>query len=254
MDSPKKQAAVQPANAKDTEKDLRSVAGTNEEKSGTQRAKFMGEDRLLVLCDGIFAIATTLLVIDIKLPSGISNVGDFNNALLNLLSNSVVFYLITFTVIASLWIEHRQMMHYIRYQDARFTWLTLLFLVFVAFFPVTSNVLESYSYPGAVILYTLTFSGCGLSLVLVWLYASWHHRLIAPDLPLERIISFAVSLALTPVYFALSLLLLFFPIRPTTVFWSWLLLPFFALAFRLVSRKELSSSLSKFLSHELEER
>lgn len=145
-------------------------------------------------------------------------------------------------------------MGYIRYQDSRFTWLTLLFLVFVAFFPVTSSVLESYTYPGAVILYTLTFSGCGLSLVLLWLYASWQHRLIAPELPLEEIVSFAVSLALTPVYFALSLLLLLFPVHPTTVFWSWLVLPAFTFAFRLVSRKDLPSLLSKFLSHELEER
>lgn len=254
MDSSEKQVVEQPASVKDTEKGQRNVTGAHGKTSGTQRERLMGEDRLVVLCDGIFAIATTLLVIDIKLPSSIPNEASFNTALSNLLSNSVTFYLITFIVIASLWVEHRRLMHYIRYQDSRFTSLTLLFLVFVAFFPVTSSVLESYTYPGAIILYTLTFSGCGLSLMLVWLYSSWHHRLIEPELPLEQIVSFGINLALTPVYFTLSLVLLLFPVNPTTVFWSWLLLPFLTFIFHLVSRKQLSSSLGKLLSHELKER
>lgn len=252
MDSAEKQVVAQPANAKDGEKDQGSVAEIDDEISGTRKEKSPGEDRLIALCDGIFAIATTLLVIDIRLPSGLKNDIAFNAALSDLLSNAVVFYLITFVIVASLWMQHRHMMRYIKYQNARFAWLTLLFLVFVAFFPVASGILESYTYAGAVIFYTLTFSGCGLSLVFMWLYASWHHRLIAPELPLEEILSFTVSLALTPVYFALSLLLLFFPVNPTTVLWSWLALPAFGFAFRLVSHEGLSSTLAKFLSHQLE--
>jgi uncharacterized membrane protein len=254
MDSTRKQAIEQPANAKVTEKAPRSEPGTGDEKSGAQREKIAGEDRLIVLCDGVFAIATTLLVISIKLPSGIRSEADFNSALSDLLSNSVIFYLITFVVIASLWVEHRRMMRYIKYQDNRFVWLTLLFLVFIAFFPVTSSILETYTYRGAIILYTLTFAGCGLSLVFLWLYASWHHRLIEPDLPRDQIVSRGISLALTPVYFALSLLLLFFPVKPTTVFWSWLLLPILALTFRLESRKRLALSLGKLLNHQQNKR
>ncbi len=255
MDATEKQAVVPPASAADTERDQPSSAETQgETKPGSQREKFAGDDRLVMLCDGVFAIATTLLVLDIRLASGIPNEAAFNSALLDLLTNSGVFYLITFAVIADLWVTHRRLMRSIRYQDARFTWLTFVFLVFVAFFPVTSSVLESYSYPGAVLLYTLTFSGCGLSQVCLWLYASWHHRLIAADMPREESLAFALTLALKPVYFGLSLLLLLFPVSPKVVFGSWLVLPALTFAFHCVSRTEVSSALGRFLSHALEKR
>lgn len=251
MDSVEKQPVQQPAQANVSQKDRPAVAKTDAKKPGLLREKISGEDRLLVLCDGVFAIATTLLVIDIKLPSGIKNEATFNNALADLFSNSVVLYVITFAVIASLWVQHRHMMRHIKYQDARFTWFTLLFLVFIAFFPVTSNILETYgAYHGAVIIYTLTFSGCGLSLVLLWLYASWHHRLIEPDMPRDQIVSLGIGFALTPIYFSLSLLLLFAPLQPADIFWSWLLLPFVTLLFRAIRRRQLSQSLGKLISHQ----
>ncbi len=255
MDSVEKQPIRESAQAIVPQKDPPIVAKTDDKKSGLLREKISSEDRLLVLCDGVFAIATTLLVIDIKLPPGIKSEAAFNNALADLFSNSVVLYVITFAVIASLWVQHRRTMRYVKYQDARFTWFTLLFLVFIAFFPVTSNILETYgTYRGAVIIYTLTFSGCGLSLVLLWLYASWHHRLIEPNMPRDQIVSLGIGFALTPIYFSLSLLLLFTPLQPANIFWSWLLLPFITLLLRAARRRKLSQSLGKIISHQPEKR
>ena len=195
--------------------------------------KIAGEERLIVLCDGIFAIATTLLVLNIRI-TGNPDEADFNAALAKLFSNEILFYVITFFVIANFWVQHRHLMGYIKRQDDRFTWLTLLFLLFVAFFPVTSSVLGASGFRGSVILYTLTFAGCGLSLVLVWLYASWHHRLIDADVSREEIVAIAFRAALTPVYFSLSLLLLFLPIKPTTIFYSWILLPVIVQILRVI--------------------
>jgi uncharacterized membrane protein len=249
MDSVEKQPVEQPAQAIVQKEDPPVVAKTSVEKPGVPRENPPGAERLLVLCDGIFAIATTLLVIDIKIPSNLSETA-FNNALSNLLFSQAIIYLITFVVIASFWAQHRRVMHYVNHFDSRFISLTLLFLAFIAFFPVTSTILNQYSYLGAIILYTLTFAGCGFSLLIVWLYASWHHRLLEPDLPRERIASLSIGIALTPVYFSLSLLLLFTPLNPPDIFYSWLLLPFITLLFHMVRRRRLTQSLGKLVSHQ----
>jgi uncharacterized membrane protein len=191
-----------------------------------QEQTILGEDRLLVLCDGVFAIAATLLVLDIKLPSNIPNEAQFNRQLGTLLSQ-VFIYVITFVVIAGYWSQHRGIVRTIERTDARFTWLTFLFLAFVAFFPVTSNILGAYGYRGAVMLYTLAFTGCGFSLIALWLYAAWDGRLLERPLSRRELVRRTFNLALTPAYFSLSLLLLLTPLRPTDVFWSWLLLPVF---------------------------
>ncbi|HEU5368657.1 MAG TPA: TMEM175 family protein, partial [Ktedonobacterales bacterium] len=189
-----------------------------------QEQTILGEDRLLVLCDGVFAIAATLLVLDIKLPSNIPNEAQFNQQLGTLLSQ-VFIYVITFVVIAGYWSQHRGIVRSIERVDARFTWLTFLFLAFVAFFPVTSSILGAYGYRGAVILYILAFAGCGYSLIALWLYAAWNGRLMERSLSRHQLIRRTLNLGLTPTYFSLSLLLLLTPLRPTDVFWSWLLLP-----------------------------
>lgn len=212
-----------------------------------------GAERLLVLCDGIFAIATTLLVIDIKIPSNLSE-ADFNNALFTTLFQQALFYLITFVVIAGFWAEHRRVMHHVKYLDSRFISLTLLFLAFVAFFPVTSTILNQYGYRGAIILYTLTFAGCGFSLLIAWLYASWHHRLIEPELSRQQIIEMSYGIAVTPVYFSLSLLLLFTPLKPSNIFYSWLLLPFITTLFRVLRRRKLFPPVGRIVSYQHEKR
>lgn len=186
----------------------------------------LGEDRLLVLCDGVFAIAITLLVLNIKLPSGIPNEAKFNQALGQLL-DQVFIYVITFVVVAGYWLQHRRVVRSVERMDGRFTWLTFLFLAFVAFFPVTSSILGSYSYRGAVLLYTLAFAGCGFSLIALWLYAAWDSRLLYQPLSRHEMMSYTFGLSVTPTYFSLSLILLLTPLRPNDVFWSWLLLPVF---------------------------
>src|ERR1700730_1504586 len=88
--------------------------------------KSPGFDRLIMLCDGIFAIAMTLLVLDIKLPEGLTS-QTFGDAWNSLLVKSI-FYVITFVIVANYWKEHRRLMMFVKRQDERFTQLTFLFL------------------------------------------------------------------------------------------------------------------------------
>lgn len=187
-------------------------------------------ERLIMLCDGIFAIAMTLLVLDIKLPAELPTITHeaFLNDLGGLLTKSL-FYLLTFATLAVHWLGNRRLMTYIKRQDIPFTLLTFLFLAFVVFFPVSLNVLvSSRPFPEVIVFYTLVLAGCGFSAFILWFYASWHHRLIDPEVSQQEIVSRSISTITNPVYFCLSLLLLLIPhINVFSIFYSWVLIPVF---------------------------
>ncbi|GCE28045.1 hypothetical protein KDA_35290 [Dictyobacter alpinus] len=187
-------------------------------------------ERLVMLCDGIFAIAMTLLVLDIKLPEGAADgsSAQFTADLFNLLLKSA-FYALTFAIVASYWVGHRRLMTYVKRQDRLFTTLTFVFLVFIVFFPVSFNVIvASGKFPQAVIFYTCVLIGCSLSSFFLWAYASWKHRLIDPTVSSHEIVTRSIGILISPVYYCLSLLLLLIPnIEPYMVFYSWAFIPVF---------------------------
>ena len=183
------------------------------------------DERLIMLSDGVFAIAMTLLVLDIKL--NITG-GDINAAISDLL-RKILIYIITFFVIARYWTLHRQLMRSIKRMDSIFVRLTFLFLAFVTFFPVVINMeFDSGQFAQVTILYALVVAGCGFSVQLLWWYASWNHRLIDTDLDPIEIRYRAISGLSAPVIICLSLLLLSLPFvaaDPPRLFYSLLLIP-----------------------------
>jgi uncharacterized membrane protein len=190
-----------------------------------RRMLVFGEDRLLFLADAVFAIAMTLLVLEITLPVGehLTDEGHFNEALVTLIAQTLS-YLITFAVLARYWIAHRSLMRLVDRLDTPAIWLTFLFLVFVAFFPVPSGILGDYDYTSAVVLFTLSLVGCGYSLLAIWLYVSGKNRLLGARISRRAIADRSVDLAVAPTVFLLSLLLL--PtgrFNPSLIFLTWLL-------------------------------
>ncbi len=161
--------------------------------------KTPSEDRLVMLCDGVFAIAVTLLVLDI----GINPPQDTPDAVfiaLRTLLRPGIMYLMTFLIIAVYWRFHRSLMQVVQHLDKNFISLTFLFLAFVAMFPATSKLMGEYGeYRSIVIIYTLGLSGCGFSSFALWFYATHKHRLVSPDLPREEI---------NPLIYCFSLVLL----------------------------------------------
>ena len=78
------------------------------------------KNRIEALIDGIFAVALTLLVLDIKLPEGVTYTT--NEALWNRLvglERHFVIYAISFVVIGIYWVAHNVQFHYVRYTDRR---------------------------------------------------------------------------------------------------------------------------------------
>ncbi len=189
--------------------------------------KTPNEDRLVMLCDGVFAIAITLLVLDIGTKVSDSNVDES----LYTLIVPTISYLFTFFILAMYWRFHRNLMQVVQRLDRGFISLTFFFLAFIAFFPVPSRLLGDYGdHIPVVMIYTLTLSGCGFSAFALWFYATWKHRLVSPDLPQVEINARTRWLLFTPLIYCASLLLLFVvpQDRPYFICFSWALFGFAA--------------------------
>lgn len=101
-------------------------------------------ERLTFFSDAVFAIAMTLLVIDVRLPAlhGASDIA-LANTLLRLIPNYIAFAT-SFLVIARFWVGHHQLFGMLRASDGRLLWWNLFLLLAIAFMPFPSAVLSEY--------------------------------------------------------------------------------------------------------------
>jgi uncharacterized membrane protein len=189
-----------------------------------EETKKASEDRIVMLSDGIFAIAVTLLVLGIQIPP-VSDKRAFLAALQGDFYANTRSYVVTFAVLAGYWLSHRRLMNVLTRVDRPFLWLNLLFLAFVAYFPVAASLLRN-PYPEATIVYTVVLAGCGYSSLVLWIYALGKHRLVAANNDTRSSMDRVIGVAIMPTFFLASLLLLLIPqISSDKVFDSWLLLP-----------------------------
>jgi uncharacterized membrane protein len=103
------------------------------------------KNRMEALIDGIFAVALTLLVLDIKLPE--DAVYTSNEQLwsrLVQLERHFAIYAISFIVIGIYWVAHHVQFHYVRYTDRRLIWINMLFLLLISFLPFATDLVGDH--------------------------------------------------------------------------------------------------------------
>ena len=136
----------------------------------------MRTDRIEGLTDGIFAIAMTLLVIDLRLPEVAGSLTDAGmwQALAGLASH-FMSYAVSFVILGILWIGHHNQMHYIRKSDRSFLWLNILFFLFISLVPFSASILAAASdLRVSAVFYALNLTLAGLALNAIWRYATSH--------------------------------------------------------------------------------
>jgi uncharacterized membrane protein len=112
-------------------------------------------DRTVALSDAVFAIALTLLVLNIGVPSGVVH-GKLGSSLLDH-NTEFQSYTLSFAVIALLWVRHHTFFRALEKIDGRITLLNLAYLGFVAFLPYPTRIVGLYSgEPASVALYAIT--------------------------------------------------------------------------------------------------
>ena len=129
-------------------------------------------ERIGALSDGLFAIAMTLIVLEIRVPptAGIASDGQLLAALGDLAPRFLT-YLLSFMTLGIFWNGQQTQLSYLSHGNRDLSWLSLLFLAIVALFPFTTSLLaDFFQFRLALALYWLDIMLCGLALLAIWTY------------------------------------------------------------------------------------
>lgn len=177
-----------------------------------------GIGRILALSDGVFAIAITLLILEIAVPATAGDAG-LPKALLGLWPRYLA-YLLSFVVIARFWVTHRLAFQLIARADAALVWLNLLLLMFVAFLPFPTAVVGRHTgSPAAAVLYATSVLLASLASAASWWYASGRGQLLRPDVRHARVTAARARTLSAPVFFALTVPVAVFAPHAAEIMW-----------------------------------
>src|SRR2546426_4548650 len=129
-------------------------------------------DRIAALSDGVFAIAMTLIVLEIHVPDPgpIQSDQDLWNALLTL-GPRLVTYFLSFLKLGIFWNGQQTQLNNFASTDRDLTWLQLTFLATIALMPFSSLLAEFITFRLAVLAYWANIFLLGVLLYVAWSYA-----------------------------------------------------------------------------------
>jgi len=153
-------------------------------------------ERLIFFSDGVFAIAITLLVIEMHPPQHWD--GSFA-MLASHIAAHLFFYIISFAAIGAFWMTHRIMFRYVRAFSETASWINLLFLAEIGLTPLANTLLGEghlsmdiiWVYVGLMVLTSLTGG-------FLWAYMSFVARVVDPALSMGFKIGMLVRMSIVP--------------------------------------------------------
>jgi uncharacterized membrane protein len=193
-----------------------------------------GLERLLFFSDAVFAIAITLLVLDIKVPepAAAGSAAALGRALWELIPKFFAF-VVSFGAIGYCWFMHHTMFRYVRRCDDGLIGTNLLLLLVVAFLPFPVALFGSFRHQApAVIFYACSLAATGLFQSRMWWYATRGRRLVDPGLDRHTVRLLHLQMLAVPAVLAVSIPLNF--VNPTWSVLCWILV---VPALRIVTRR-----------------
>jgi uncharacterized membrane protein len=164
-------------------------------------------ERIVFFSDAVFAIAITLLAIDLRLPElPREQTDDAFLRTLATLGPSIFAFCISFVMIAAFWVGHYRTFRYIVDADGPLIGINLAFLFSVAILPFpTSIIAREGNLPSATIIYALFVIATGALSTLLWLYPAQVKHLVSPAVSPDIARHITVRAAVIPIVFALSI-------------------------------------------------
>jgi TMEM175 potassium channel family protein len=132
--------------------------------------------RLEAFSDGVFAVAITLLVLEINVPGG----EDLWHQLKDEWPSFASFF-ISFWVIGIIWVNHHGLLDHLKRTDRPVLYINLLVLMTVVFIPFATALMAEHLKSGAdekvaALVYALAFFAMGIAFNVFWTYVVKHRR------------------------------------------------------------------------------
>ncbi len=143
-------------------------------------------ERIAALSDGLFAIAMTLIVLEVHVPEahGIANDTALLGALVDL-APRMLTYVLSFLTLGIFWVGQQTQLNHLKRADRDLSWLHLLFLALIATMPFSTSLLANFiTFRLALVIYWLNILVLGVVLFFTWSYAQ-RHQLVDDDLSPE---------------------------------------------------------------------
>jgi uncharacterized membrane protein len=178
-------------------------------------------DRVLAFSDAIFAIAITLLTLNLQVPAGLHG-ADFTRALHQTLP-ALGAYGLSFVILGQLWLAHHRIFGVIARVDYTVLVRNLLFLGLIAIMPFPVRLLSDYTrQPVAVAIYALAFITAMQLQRLIWLDVTRpeHRELLKEPVPEEVRSGFGRVLLGMLVVFGAAVPVGMFAPRYATLVWA----------------------------------
>jgi len=137
-----------------------------------------------MLTDGVFAIVMTLLVLEITVPqlSHSEVASKLPNQLFELWP-VILSYAMSFILLGFFWIYHHDQFHYIKRVNRILVWITVFYLMIIAFIPFSTSLLGEYGDQQiSVVIYGINIAMAAFGAYVQWWYATRNHRLVDSDL------------------------------------------------------------------------
>lgn len=198
-------------------------------------------ERLILFSDAVFAIAITLLVIEIKVPE-LHGPEVSEKAMLHsvaLLIPKFLGFIISFMLIGVYWAVHHRLFGFVTNYTRKLIVLNLFFLFTIVLMPFSTGIFGEYSRPGTIHLitplavYVVNICLTGIANFWLWSYVGNPKNNVAGSFPDEHFVANAKRRALiVPSVFLLSLLVAFW--NPYAARYAPMLIPVFV---RIAKRK-----------------
>jgi uncharacterized membrane protein len=148
----------------------------------------MRSSRLEAFSDGVFAIAGTLLILELRVPPDEPDL----TATLLALWPAYAAYLVSFLTIGIIWVNHHTLLEHCRRVDRRFLYLNLLLLIAVGIVPFPTSLVDRYIVSESGATAALVVYGLGALLIAVafsgvFFYATHDGRLVGDRAEARRI-------------------------------------------------------------------
>ncbi len=142
--------------------------------SSYNRIASQSVERLAALSDGVFAVAMTLLVLDLRAPAieKIHSERDLGHALLALLPQ-LVMYIMSFMTLGIFWVGQQTQLNHLARSDRSLSWIHILFLFAVSITPFSTTLLAEFTtYRVALLTYWANIVVLGAALYFSWTCAT----------------------------------------------------------------------------------
>ena len=195
----------------------------------------LSTNRLVAFSDGVFAVAITLLVLNLQIPQ-LASTSELVSRL-GALWSKLLSYTLSFVIVGIYWVAHHNTFHYIQRSDRNLLWLNILLLMCIVFLPFPTALLGQYPEQRvSVIIYAGTLVITGLVIQTLWWYATSGYHLVDRDIdpllvqratrrnltaPLLYLLAIGISLFSVPASLVLFLLVPLYYILPGRIDRHW---------------------------------